>query len=212
MLILLRFHLLVLAFRGIDGFRSCANLRNVCAVYQATSWGANRFALASPTFIASVCSSSKLPNIKVCVHPFPESTAPGFGSCGNSNAAPFEKPEIAPGPSEEPAKPRLQGVEKEGFTLSAGARFWAMPVSFIAAVHTRQVEALARLAESTSLQLLPADNGAIASTAAESASAAAKHLCENRILEVLTAREGDNTYSSVQTSTCLPSLVIDRKT
>ncbi|CDJ48171.1 hypothetical protein, conserved [Eimeria brunetti] len=151
-------------------------LRVLKQLETATSWSASRFALASPAFIASVCSSSRLPNIKVRVHPFPEALPHAFGSCGCSAAA-VDAAETTPGPRAKPANPQLQHMEVAGLTLSPGSRFWAMPVSFIAAVHTRQVESLARLAETSSLQLLPAENVALASTSgAMRASAAAAHL------------------------------------
>ncbi|CDJ35263.1 Egg protein CP82, related [Eimeria mitis] len=175
----------------------------------ATSWGTNRFALASPAFIASVCSSSRLSSIKVRVHPFPEPASRLCGSFSSTNAADVETAETAPGPSQTPAEPQLQHVGKRGFTLSAGTRFWAMPVSFIEAVHTRQVEALERLAETSSLQLLPAANAAVAPTTEGRGSAAAAHLCGNRILEVLTATEGYDAHRDIKTTSALPPLVSD---
>lgn len=172
--------------------------------YQATSWRANRFALASPAFIASVCSSSRLPNIKVRVHPFPESAHGDCGSCDDINAPAAD----AAGPAlfrQNSTKPKREHLRSEGFSLSPGARFWAMPVSFIAAVHTRQVEALAQLAESASMQLLLEGTRAVAPAREEGKAPSAAYPRGNRILEVLTATEGQDTHESVQVSKGPPS-------
>ncbi|OEH74292.1 hypothetical protein cyc_03590 [Cyclospora cayetanensis] len=135
----------------------------------ASSLTADRFALDVPTYVAVVGSRSKPQSLRLRVVPLPAAAARAAagGSSGAASgdprredghqghsadaAKPSEGGDTAPAlPERQQASSRddlLPPAEGGAFAVSAGARFWAMPVSFVSAVHARQIDALKQLVD-----------------------------------------------------------------
>lgn len=144
--------------------------------FQATAGAADRFALPAPAFIASVCSRSKSKTLNVRVVPLPPAVI-----AAKQDASISSQPAAS---SATHAQQQQQHNGEDDLALAAGDRFWAMPVCFIATVHSRQVEALASLAAPPSGK--PPTAIAAAPTAETGANAAPSTPGENHILSVLT--------------------------
>ncbi|KAL8441572.1 hypothetical protein Emag_007065 [Eimeria magna] len=147
----------------------------------AASWTGYRFALPAPAFIASVCSQGSRKTLKVRV--FPPLSGPACSNTERSSGSPLQNAATA--------DVQLQGQQQElqkvrtmrDPEFTSGFQFWAMPVSFVEAVHARQVDALARLANVS----LPAHWPSTPTNASLKGAHPPSPIRDNHILRILTA-------------------------
>ncbi|KAL8435290.1 hypothetical protein Efla_002545 [Eimeria flavescens] len=165
-----------------DPENGLGNLHHVLQQLEAAdAWAGCRFALPAPTFIAVVCSHGNKRLLKVRVFSIPIAAAIPHGAPSEGQEGPLATRDAQQVYLHQQQKEHSAGCVE----VTLGSRFWAMPVSFVEAVHARQIEALEKLADITSLWDLPS-----APAIATDALVPQRFLCENHILEVLTASTG----------------------
>ncbi|KAL8276026.1 hypothetical protein Esti_000142 [Eimeria stiedai] len=147
----------------------------------AAAWTGCRFALPAPAFIASVCSQGSRKTLKVRV--FPLWSGPASSSSESSRGSQLDNAATADVQSQGQQQERQHERSVGDLDFTTGSQFWAMPVSFVEALYSRQVEALARLANVS----LPARRPRTPANASSKEAYPLTPLPDNHILRVLTA-------------------------
>ncbi|KAL8448974.1 hypothetical protein Emed_003326 [Eimeria media] len=167
------------SWRG-DAGDTLGDLQHVLQELEAAAaWTGYRFALPAPAFIASVCSQGSKKTLKVRVSPLLSS--PACSNIESSNGSPLQSAATADVQHQGQQQGQQKVLSMRDLEFTTGSQFWAMPVSFIEAVHARQVDALARLANVS----LPAHRPTKASS--KDTHPPSSPMCDNHILRVLTA-------------------------